>query len=91
LKLVPKERHRRFEIHSGPYYKVRYYEDSIGLIVLHDLSEGANEFEVIEKTPPWILELIRCMELMSDILRELIHEVKLLKKQVHRSIGIKYQ
>lgn len=70
LKIVPKERHRRFVFPPGPYYKLRFYENSLGLILQHDLSESMNEQEAIEKIPPWIRDLIQVVIRLGDKQRE---------------------
>jgi hypothetical protein len=84
-KLVPKERHRRFEFPPGPYYKLRYYEDSLGLVIQHDLSEGTNEQEAIENIPTWILSVLQAIERLAYYQRETTKEVKELKDfQAHQ-------
>jgi hypothetical protein len=65
-KLVPKEKHHRFKFPSGGYWKVRYYEDSLGLIIQRDSSEGLNEIEILENTPPWIQQLIDCIRKLAE-------------------------
>jgi len=78
-KLVPKERHRRFEFPPGPYFKLRFHEDTLGLVIQHDLSEKVNELEVIEKIPPWIQDVIHCMERLAEHQRDLAKNVEELK------------
>ena len=86
-KLAPKERHRRFEFPPGPHYKLRFYEDTLGVVFQHDLSETMNEQEAIEKTPPWILELIRALERLAERQRELALKVQELLDSVVRQHG----
>jgi len=69
-KLVPKERHRRFEFPPGPYYKNRFYEDTFGLVIQNDLSECVNEQEAIEKIPSWIPNLLQALERLAHHQRE---------------------
>lgn len=78
-KLVPKERHRRFEFPPGPYYRNRFYEDTLGVVIQHDLSEGTNEQEAIEKIPAWILDVLQALERLAYCQRETMKEVKELK------------
>jgi len=70
-KLIPIERHRRFEFPAGPHYRLRFYENTFGLVIQHDLSENMNQQEAIEKIPPWILDLIQAIERLSEDQREL--------------------
>jgi hypothetical protein len=86
-KLVPIERHRRFEFPAGPYYKLRYYEHTLGLVIQHDLSEGVNEQEAIEKIPPWILDLLHAFELMAECQRETKKEVGQLREIIIDRLG----
>lgn len=69
-KLVPVERHRRFTFPPSPYYQLDYYRDTLGLRIQHDLSEKANEQEVIEMIPRWIPGLLECVEQMAEVQRE---------------------
>ena len=78
-KLVPKERHRRFEFPPGPYYKIRYYEDTLGLVIQHDLSERANEQEAIERIPAWIPDVLQVLERLADHQREMAKNIKQLR------------
>ena len=73
-KLVPKERHRRFEFPPGPYYKLRFYEDTHGLVIQHDASEAVNEQEVIEKNPAWIPDLYHAIARLAEQIREMRRE-----------------
>jgi hypothetical protein len=69
-KLAPKERHRRFEFPPGPYYRNRFYEDTFGLVIQNDLSEGVNQQEAIEKIPSWIPNLLQALERLAHYQRE---------------------
>lgn len=83
-KLVPKERHRRFEFPPGPYYRNRYYEDTFGLVIQHDLSERMNEQEAIEKIPTWILNVLQALERLAYYQRETAKSIAQLRDTLVR-------
>jgi hypothetical protein len=79
-KLAPKEVHRRFVIPPGPYYKLRFYEDTLGLVILRDLSEHMNEQEAIEKMPPWISDVLDAVDRMASGQREIVNVLQQVKR-----------
>jgi hypothetical protein len=83
-RLVPVERHRRFEFPPGPHYKIRYYEDTLGLVIQHEASETMNEQEAIEKIPPWIPDLIHVTARLAEYQKETRRELQQLKELVMR-------
>jgi hypothetical protein len=78
-KLTPIERHRRFEFPAGPYYRLRFYEDTLGLVIQHDLSEHVNEQEAIEKIPSWIPGILEALERLAEHQRNIVRELRQLK------------
>ena len=57
-RLVASERHKRFYIGATPFWEIRYYQTTLGLVFKKDLSETADQVETVESIPPWVPQLM---------------------------------
>jgi hypothetical protein len=71
-RLVPSDRHRRFLISPVPFWEVKHYQSTLGLVIKRDHSEKAGALEVEESTPPWVSQLIDAIVALSSQVADLL-------------------